>query len=815
MNFAIAALSLLFAAAQPDCPYAPRVDYHQHLFSPAGVELLNEPLAAAGALPPDLARLLALRTEGWNDKAKLDALFADDAVVIGPDPPGWLKGRDNVTAMLSSRFARAFAMTPVSYSVDGNSGSIAGFYTRGDRHFGYFFLALKKNAAGEWRIAAETPALPGPPRESVYDAADLVKLLDGAGIEHAVVLSDAYFFDSGRRKDPVPDAYEKMKAENDWTAAQVARFPDRLVAFCSFNPLKDYALAELDRCAANPVFRGLKLHFGESAVDLLNPEHVAKVRRVFEAANRHRLPVIVHVRADRSYGREHALVVLHQLLPAAPDVPVQIAHLWGGEAYSDAALAAYADAVAAHEPETKNLYFDVAELALVVNRDEKILKRIAELIRRIGPERVLFGSDSPPREAGTPKEAWKAFRTQVPLTDAELRTIAGHVLPYITQPRAQQPPPATADAESERAWAYHLGVGVPANDVEAVKWERLGAEKGQASDDSEAVAWYRRAAKQNDFEGQLGLGRMYAAGRGVPKDEWEALRWFERAEGEEATMAVALLSDGPELSQARKRDYAFARGPQRQTAFPAPAREREALAAKLTAARPAPAPIAKPEEFCPRLAEVMAAATENFVSLRGNAAGGLPGMQPCSVDQSSGDDLPPFEYRCTVVEGVDATAAAARREGVRQLVSQCLGASWQARELVHSNRITVFFSSKTSPLQLELLQAEWSSKWTVTLEVDSPLAPLTLKRSSADGAIGLDSPVDFKAVGAGAGNVAHAFAELLGADLVIDLGMRGKVTLDRKNVPMRDALDAVCAQLGCTWFVSNKWKRPELYIQHK
>ncbi len=115
-----------------------------------------------------------------------------------------------------------------------------------------------------------------------------------------------------------------------WTAQQVARFPDRLAAFCSFNPLAEYALAEFDRCASDSRFRGLKLHFGMSVVDLKNPEHVEKVRRVFEAANRRRLAILVHVRADPTFGREYAEILLSQLLPAAPDIPVQIAHLWGG-----------------------------------------------------------------------------------------------------------------------------------------------------------------------------------------------------------------------------------------------------------------------------------------------------------------------------------------------------------------------------------------------------------------------------------------------------------------------------------------------------
>jgi predicted TIM-barrel fold metal-dependent hydrolase len=79
---------------------------------------------------------------------------------------------------------------------------------------------------------------------------------------------------------PIADEYAHVKAENDWVSQQVARYPDRLQGFCSVDPLKGYALAEIARCAQNPnLHYGLKLHFGNSDVDLDNPEHVEKIRK--------------------------------------------------------------------------------------------------------------------------------------------------------------------------------------------------------------------------------------------------------------------------------------------------------------------------------------------------------------------------------------------------------------------------------------------------------------------------------------------------------------------------------------------------------
>ncbi len=116
-------------------------------------------------------------------------------------------------------------------------------------------------------------------------ADDLVKLLDLAEIRRAAVFSVAYQFGNPNRP-PVADEYAQVKAENDWTSGQVARFPDRLIGFCGLNPLKDYALDELSRCAKDPHLHvGVKLHFGNSDVDLDNPRHVARLRDVFRAAN--------------------------------------------------------------------------------------------------------------------------------------------------------------------------------------------------------------------------------------------------------------------------------------------------------------------------------------------------------------------------------------------------------------------------------------------------------------------------------------------------------------------------------------------------
>jgi predicted TIM-barrel fold metal-dependent hydrolase len=278
-----------------------------------------------------------------------------------------------------------------------------------------------------------TPAAP----VAAIAARDLVAHLDSAGIRRAVALSMGYTWGSPNRN--VESEYEKVMAENDWTSAQVALYPDRLVAFCSFNPIRDYALRELDRCAADPRLKtGLKLHFANSVVDLHDSVHLAQMKRVFAAANRHRMPIVAHIRSSISrglpYGAAEARIVLEELLPSAPDVAVQIAHLAGAGGYADttidAAMSVFVDAFARRDPRMRHVYFDVAT---VVARGPEINERTARLVtqrmREIGVERFFFGSDAaaPPNLA--PRDAWALFR-KLPLTDREFTIIATNVAPY-------------------------------------------------------------------------------------------------------------------------------------------------------------------------------------------------------------------------------------------------------------------------------------------------------------------------------------------------------------------------------------------------
>jgi predicted TIM-barrel fold metal-dependent hydrolase len=426
----------------------PKVDHHQHLLSPE-LALVMASSEETGfkpiELPPDVADLLLRRAAAWNDPAALAGLYSDDVILAQYADQTLLlqdaiiNGRDAVSDYLAKRvFARAYDITPVGFSESGAVRQIAAVYARpqprGDvsdyRYLAAALFTVAKQPSGKWFITSEVMKFPGPPTYKPVDADALIKLLDEAGIQRAVVLSGGYIYESpGRPK--VADTAARLRAENDWTAAQVARYPTRLIGFCGINPLADTALPELERCARELRLRGVKMHFGNSGVDLRDAAHVARIQQVFASANRLKLAIAVHVATrDPAAGRANADVFLNQILAHAADVVVQIAHLTGsGPGWNDDALDVFASAIEKRDFRTRNLYFDLATVADLQRSDR--LDRLAKQIRQIGPERILYGSDGVFGGRQTPAQEWGTFRGMVPLTDAEFAIIRDNVAPYL------------------------------------------------------------------------------------------------------------------------------------------------------------------------------------------------------------------------------------------------------------------------------------------------------------------------------------------------------------------------------------------------
>ncbi|MDR1798572.1 MAG: amidohydrolase family protein [Bifidobacteriaceae bacterium] len=154
-------------------------------------------------------------------------------------------------------------------------------------------------------------------------------------------------------------------------ADAVAAHPGRLVGFARLNPVdRPAALAALERAVTELGFKGLKLHPVSTLAHPGDEATVALIRRAGELG----VPTLFHC-GDEAYTTPLAVA---QAAKQCPRAKIILGHM-GGFFHVDEALA-----VAQALP---NILLETSGMPYP--------ERIAEAVRLIGPERVLFGSDGP------------------------------------------------------------------------------------------------------------------------------------------------------------------------------------------------------------------------------------------------------------------------------------------------------------------------------------------------------------------------------------------------------------------------------------
>lgn len=186
----------------------------------------------------------------------------------------------------------------------------------------------------------------------------IIGLMDEAGIAKAVIMTYA-------------DAPATGEEPLQYIADSVKRFPDRLVGFARINPFYGKRSIDLlEHSLADRRFKGLKIHQESITAVPYNSAVIALVK----VAARHRAPVLFHT------GDEAMSLPLQvaRCARAVPEAKIIMAHC-GGYFHCDEAIAV--------AEQYENLLIDTSAFPYP--------DKIAEAVRRLGPERILFGSDGP------------------------------------------------------------------------------------------------------------------------------------------------------------------------------------------------------------------------------------------------------------------------------------------------------------------------------------------------------------------------------------------------------------------------------------
>ncbi len=241
-----------------------------------------------------------------------------------------------------------------------------------DFHTHIFPSRINSNRDEYIRRDACFAALYSNKKAKLATAEELIESMDRERVDVSIVLNIGW------------STNELCIETNDYIMESIARYPERLVGFCTVQPkFVNEAVKEIERCVKGGI-RGIgEIRPDTQQIDL-NDEEI--INPFIEVIRKHNLILLVH--ASEPVGHQYpgkGTVTPELLCPfiaAHQDITVVCAH-WGG------GLPFYA-----LMPEVKksmaNTYFDTAASPFLYS--PQIYDRVSRLVRA---DKILFGSDYP------------------------------------------------------------------------------------------------------------------------------------------------------------------------------------------------------------------------------------------------------------------------------------------------------------------------------------------------------------------------------------------------------------------------------------
>ena len=241
-----------------------------------------------------------------------------------------------------------------------------------DFHTHVFSPQIKKNRSKYIDSDPCFAILYSNPKAKLATADELIASMDKDGVDISVIVNYGW------------TTHEMCVETNDYILESIARYPHRLIGFCSVQPNSyEAAIAEIERCVKGGI-RGV----GEMRPDvqLFDLRDEEMMKPFIEVIARHRLILLTH--ASEPVGHEYpgkggiTPDMLYPFITSFPNLTIVCAH-WGG------GLPFYA-----LMPEVKqamtNVFFDTAASPFLYS--PQIYNQVIQLV---GADKILFGSDYP------------------------------------------------------------------------------------------------------------------------------------------------------------------------------------------------------------------------------------------------------------------------------------------------------------------------------------------------------------------------------------------------------------------------------------
>lgn len=218
-------------------------------------------------------------------------------------------------------------------------------------------------------------------------------MLDEGGVDYATVLGSYEVpgypdLPEGLRHWPADPVYAEYRddlvAYNRWVCEMTADVP-QLLPFVTANPAvmtSDDARTHLGEAFGDWGARGLKLH----PIGIRAYPDDPGFEGVYDACAEADVPIVFHSGPDTRARGFSAAAQFAKLAAARPELRLVLAHLGGGSWRDTPALA----------EAFPHLMFDLSEIVIWIGATAgPSVQDVAELIRGIGPDRIVTGSDFP------------------------------------------------------------------------------------------------------------------------------------------------------------------------------------------------------------------------------------------------------------------------------------------------------------------------------------------------------------------------------------------------------------------------------------
>lgn len=210
------------------------------------------------------------------------------------------------------------------------------------------------------------------PKAKIATAEEIINSMDREGIDISVVFNIGWA------------SHDLCRETNDYIMEAIARYPNRLIGFCSIQPLAgEKAVDEIKRCIRGGVKGIGELRCDTQGFDLADEAVMAPIVRV---AVEHQLVVLTHASepVGHSYSGKGTITpdILYRFIQSFPDLNLVCAH-WGGGLPLYALMPEVAGALS-------NVYFDTAASPFLYH--DNIFQHVSEIV---GANKILFGSDYP------------------------------------------------------------------------------------------------------------------------------------------------------------------------------------------------------------------------------------------------------------------------------------------------------------------------------------------------------------------------------------------------------------------------------------